>query len=122
MRYKVLLLSSRSDVGGRCESRDRRQSRPLMQQFSGCRDLLPLGEHRLRSTHPIHDLHRVSTAWVADRPVIPTVSLWGAVLVVKYPAPVKPEAPVVFVPDLRSAEEKLRDGRSPRTNPSYGHP
>jgi hypothetical protein len=35
-----------------------------------------------------------------------------AVLAVKYPAPVKPQAPVVVVPDLRSADEKLRDAKA----------
>ena len=35
-----------------------------------------------------------------------------AVLAVKYPAPVKPQGPAVFIPDTRSAEEKLREAKA----------
>ncbi len=52
------------------------------------------------------DLRRLQTARDSNGVIV------RAVLAVKYPAPAKPQAPAVYVPDLRSAEEKLRDAKA----------
>ena len=49
------------------------------------------------------DLRRLQTARDSNGVIV------RAVLAVNYAAPAKPQAPVVFIPDTRSADEKLRE-------------
>ena len=52
------------------------------------------------------DLRRLQTARDSNGVLV------RAVLAVNYAAPAKPQAPVVFIPDTRSADEKLRDAKA----------
>jgi len=52
------------------------------------------------------DLRRLQTARDSNGVLV------RAVLAVNYAAPVKPQALAVFIPDTRSAEEKLRDAKA----------
>jgi hypothetical protein len=52
------------------------------------------------------DLRRLQTARDSNGVIV------RAVLAVNYAAPAKPQAPVVFIPDTRSADEKLRDAKA----------
>jgi len=73
---------------------------------SFCRLVVNYGALTRYTTSSESDLRRLQTARDSNGILV------RAVLAVNYAAPAKPQAPAVFIPDTRSADEKLRDAKA----------